>query len=281
MTKPAARRQAVGMVRTMFGWSERRACRALGFSRSSHRYRSRRAPALALAERMRELAQARPRFGYRRLHLLLRREGVVVNHKRVYRLYRHEGLSVRTKRRRRLVSAPREALPLPSRPNQRWSMDFVSDSTAGGQRFRVLTVVDDFSRRCVALVTEISFSGRRVGRALDEAIVDGLPETIVMDNGPEFTSKALDQWAHERKVKLHFIRPGKPVENAYAESFNGRFRDECLNSNWFANVLEARSVIESWRSDYNECRPHSSLDGLTPEEYERIFNQRGLPLRVA
>jgi putative transposase len=160
-------------------------------------------------------------------------------------------------------------------------MDFVSDSTAGGQRFRVLTVVDDFSRRCVALVTEISFSGRRVGRALDEAIVDGLPETIVMDNGPEFTSKALDQWAHERKVKLHFIRPGKPVENAYAESFNGRFRDECLNSNWFANVLEARSVIESWRSDYNECRPHSSLDGLTPEEYERIFNQRGLPLRVA
>lgn len=281
MTKPAARRQAVGVVRTMFGWSERRACRALGFSRSSHRYQSRRAQTPGLVERMRQLAQARPRFGYRRLHLLLRREGMLVNHKRVYRLYRLEGLSVRTKRRRRLVAAPREALAPPTRPNQRWSMDFVSDSTTGGQRFRVLTVVDDFSRRCVALATEISFSGRRVSRALEEAFLETPPEMLVMDNGPEFTSKALDQWAHERNVKLHFIRPGKPVENAYAESFNGRFRDECLNSHWFANVLEARSVIDSWRGDYNEHRPHSSLDGLTPEEYEDAFNQRRLPLRVA
>jgi putative transposase len=160
-------------------------------------------------------------------------------------------------------------------------MDFVSDSTHAGQRFRVLTVVDDFSRRCVTLVTAISFSGGRVGRALDHAILDAPPETIVMDNGPEFTSKALDQWAHERKVNLHFIRPGKPVENAYAESFNGRFRDECLNTNWFANVLEAREVIDAWRDDYNERRPHSSLDGLTPEEYEDAFNQRKLPLQVA
>lgn len=269
------------MVRGVFGWSERRACRALGFSRSSHRYQSRRTQPGGLVERMRELAQARPRFGYRRLHLLLRREGVLVNHKRIYRLYRLEGLSVRTKRRRRLVAAPREALAAPTRPNQRWSMDFVSDSTQAGQRFRVLTVVDDFTRRCVTLVTAIAFSGRRVGRALDDAILDAAPETIVMDNGPEFTSKALDQWAHERKVKLHFIRPGKPVENAYAESFNGRFRDECLNANWFANVLEARAIIDTWRDDYNEHRPHSSLDGLTPEEYEEAFNQRRLPLQVA
>ena len=281
MTKPAARREAVGMLRAVFGWSERRACRALGFSRSSHRYQSRRTQPGKLVERMRELAQARPRFGYRRLHLLLRREGVHVNHKRIYRLYRLEGLSVRAKRRKRLVSAPREALASPSRPNQRWSMDFVSDSTDAGQRFRVLTVVDDFSRRCVTLVTAISFSGRRVSLALDAAILDAPPETIVMDNGPEFTSKALDQWAHERNVKLHFIRPGKPVENAYAESFNGRFRDECLNANWFANVLDARERIDAWRDDYNEHRPHSSLDGLTPEEYEEAFNQRKLPSRVA
>lgn len=281
MTKPTARRQAVGVVRTALGWSERRVCRALGFSRSSHRYQSRRVQPRGLVERMRELAQSRPRFGYRRLHLLLRREGMLVNHKRIYRLYRLEGLSVRTKRRRRLVAAPREALAAPTRPNQRWSMDFVSDCTEAGQRFRVLTVVDDFSRRCVTLVTAISFSGRRVGRALDEAMLEALPETIVMDNGPEFTSNALDQWAHQRNVKLHFIRPGKPVENAYAESFNGRFRDECLNATWFANVLEARRTIDAWRDDYNEHRPHSSLDGLTPEEYEAAFNQRKLPLRVA
>lgn len=204
-----------------------------------------------------------------------------MNHKRVYRLYRLEGLSVRTKRRRRMVAAPRAVLAPPTKPNQRWSMDFVSDVTEGGRRFRVLTIVDDFSRRCVALVTETSFTGLRVGRALDEAIVQSPPETIVMDNGPEFTSKALDQWAYQRRVKLHFIRPGKPVENAYVESFNGRFRDECLNSNWFADVLEARSLIDSWRTDYNQLRPHSSLDGLSPEEYEASFNQRRLPQRVA
>lgn len=282
MVKPTDRRQAVGSIRASYEFSERRACRVLGFSRSSHRYASRRLEAAELLERLRAHAASRPRFGYRRLHLLLRREGEQVNHKRIYRLYRLEGLSVRTKRRKRMVAAPRTVLPPPTRPNQRWSMDFVSDVTEKGRRFRVLTLVDDFTRRCMALVVDTSFSGRRVGRVLDElATVHRLPETIVVDNGPEFTSNALDQWAYQRGAKLHFIRPGKPVENAYVESFNGKFRDECLNSNWFADLLHARAVIEAWRVDYNDVRPHSSLDGLSPSEYEASFNQRGLPLQVA
>ena len=282
MVKPTDRRQAVGSIQASYEFSERRACRALGFSRSSHRYASRRREPSELLERLRAHAASRPRFGYRRLHLLLRREGEQVNNKRVYRLYRLEGLSVRTKRRKRMVAAPRTVLPPPTRPNQRWSMDFVSDVTEKSRRFRVLTLVDDFTRRCMALVVDTSFSGRRVGRVLDEVAASRrLPETIVVDNGPEFTSNALDQWAYQRSAKLHFIRPGKPVENAYIESFNGKFRDECLNSNWFADLLHARAIIEAWRVDYNDVRPHSSLDGLSPSEYEASFNQRGLPLQVA
>lgn len=282
MVRPTDRRQAVGSIRASYEFSERRTCRALGFSRSSHRYASCRQEPVELLERLRAHAASRPRFGYRRLHLLLRREGQQVNHKRVYRLYRLEGLSVRTKRRKRMVAAPRTVLPPPTRPNQRWSMDFVSDVTEKGRRFRVFTLVDDFTRRCMALVVDTSFSGRRIGRVLDEVAAGrGLPDTICVDNGPEFTSNALDQWAYQRGAKLHFIRPGKPVENAFVESFNGKFRDECLNSNWFANLLHARAVIEAWRVDYNEVRPHSSLDGLSPSEYEANFNQRGLPLQVA
>ncbi len=282
MVKPTDRRQAVGSIRASYEFSERRACRVLGLSRSSHRYASRRREPTELLERLRAHAASRPRFGYRRLHLLLRRDGEQVNHKRVYRLYRLEGLSVRTKRRKRMVAAPRTVLPPPTRPNQRWSMDFVSDVTEKSRRFRVLTLVDDFTRRCMALVVDTSFSGKRIGRVLNElAAVHRHPQTIVVDNGPEFTSNALDQWAYQRGAKLHFIRPGKPVENAYIESFNGKFRDECLNSNWFADLLHARSVIEAWRVDYNDVRPHSSLDGLSPSEYEASFNQRGLPLQVA
>jgi putative transposase len=186
MVKPSARRQAVGSVQASFSWSERRACRALGFSRSSHRYTARREEPRVLLDQLRAHAAARPRFGYRRLHLLLRREGVVVNHKRIYRLYRLEGLSVRTKRRKRMVAAPRTVLPAATRPNERWSMDFVSDVTESGRRFRVFAVVDDFSRRCVALVADTSFSGTRVSRILEEVgSVHRLPEMVVRDNGPE------------------------------------------------------------------------------------------------
>jgi putative transposase len=205
---------------------------------------------------MRRLATERPRFGYRRLYVLLRREGLTVNHKRIYRLYRNEGLTVCVKRIRRLAAAPRLSPPRPTKSGQRWSMDFVTDRTSDGHRFRVLTLVDDFSRRCPGLVVERSIGGRRVVRFLDEiATKHGYPQTIVIDNGPEFISNVLDQWAHNHGVHLHFIRPGRPVENAFIESFNGRFRDECLNTNWFDGLECARNVIYEWLEDYNERSP--------------------------
>lgn len=279
--KPAARRQAVGFVQAEFKMSARRACRVVGCARSSWHYKTRKKPQSDLVARMKELAVQRPRFGYRRLHELLRREGVQVNHKRIHRLYKAEGLMVRRKLRKRIAGRARVVLPAPSAPNQRWSMDFVSDATAVGRRFRVWSVVDDFTRECLELVVDSSISGQRVARELDVIIARrGKPEMIVSDNGSEFTSKAMDRWAYRTGVKLHFIRPGKPVENAFIESFNGKLRDECLNQNWFTSLDDARQLIESWRKDYNECRPHSSLDGQTPTEYASRFNP-GLTLRVA
>lgn len=282
MVKPTARRQAVGWLQAEFNVSERKACRALGASRTSHRYESIKPAPTELLEKLRAHATARPRWGYRRLHLLLRRGGDLVNHKRVYRLYRAEGLSVRTKRRRRMAASPRTVLPPATRPNERWSMDFVSDVTESGRRFRVFTVVDDFTRKCVALEVDTSFSGERLARILRAlGAGESVFPMLVSDNGPEFTSKAMDQWAFAKKVPLHFIRPGKPTENAYAESFNGKFRDECLNAQWFGDLDHARQLIAAWRDDYNDVRPHSSLDGLTPSEYEREITQRGLAQRVA
>jgi putative transposase len=270
MVRPALRRQAVGFVQEAFGLSERSACRALGAPRATHRYRSLRPASDELVPQLRALATERPRFGYRRLHVLLRRRGVAVNHKRVYRLYREEGLAVRVKRRRRLAASPRVSPSLPQRPVQRWSMDFVADATSDGKRFRVLTIVDDFSRRSPGLLVERSIGGTRVARFLDELVAKhGRPEVIVIDNGPEFISNALDQWAHANQVRLHFIRPGHPVENAFIESFNGKFRDECLNTNWFFGLDHARELIAAWWEDYNEVRPHSSLGGLSPVEFER------------
>jgi putative transposase len=270
MVRPAVRRQAVVYVQEEYGLSERGACRALEVPRATHRYESRRPPQDALIAELRRLAVQRPRFGYRRLHVLLRRNGILVNHKRVHRLYRLEGLSVRVKRRKRQAAAPREAPLPPATPMQRWSMDFVSDATAEGFRFRVLTLVDDFSRKSPGLLVERSIGGHRVVRFLEQlALTHGYPQAIVSDNGPEFISNALDQWAHAHHVRLHFIRPGRPVDNAFIESFNGRFRDECLNANWFHGLEHAREIINAWWEDYNTCRPHSSLDGLTPLEFER------------
>jgi putative transposase len=270
MVRLAVRRQAVEHVQEAFGLSERSACRALGFPRASHRYEPTRVDPPELVAKLRAVAVERPRFGYRRLHLMLRRAGLKVNHKRIYRLYRLEGLTVRIKRRKRLAASPRIAPPPPVRAGQRWSMDFVCDHTAEGLRFRVLTLVDDFSRRSPGLLVERSIGGGRVVRFLEElARVNGRPETIVIDNGPEFVSNALDQWAHAHNVRLHFIRPGRPVENAFIESFNGKFRDECLNANWFHGLDHAREVVAEWVEDYNERRPHSSLGGLTPTEFER------------
>lgn len=239
-----------------------------GISTSVYRYQPKPGNDEYLRKRLRELAEQRKRFGSPRLHILLKREGLVINHKRTDRLYREEGLVLRIKRRRKGAAAARVIIPPPQGVNERWSMDFVSDSTVTGRRFRALTIIDDYSRECPAIEVDTSLGGRRVVGALDRlAQTRGLPEVITIDNGPEFAGRALDEWAYRHGVKLNFIRPGKPIENAYVESFNGRFRDECLNTNWFITLKHARDIIEEWRKDYNEVRPHSSLAGATPKEY--------------
>ena len=213
----------------------------------------------------------RARFGYRRLHILLEREGLVVNHKRVHRIYRAAGLQVRRRRRKRLTRAERMPLPTPSQRLERWSMDFTADTLADGRGFRTLNIVDDFTRECVAIEVDRSLPGLRVARVLDRLhAAIGLPQTIVVDNGPEFAGRTLDAWAYARGVTLRFIRPGKPIENAYVESFNGKFRDECLNEHWFVSLADAKAAIEAWRIDYNTVRPHSSLAGRTPDQFARI-----------
>lgn len=269
MVTPAARRTAVTWVQTTAGISERRACRFTGFARSSQRYRRRRDTRDALRARLHTLALLRPRWGYRRLYVLLRREGHVVNRKLVQRLYREEGLTVRCRKRKR-VAVPRTPVTSPLAANERWSMDFVSDALADGRKFRSLTLVDDFTRECPAIEVDVSLSGARVAAVLDRVVARrGLPRGIVCDNGPEFASQALDQWAYRRGVALLFIEPGKPVQNAYAESFNGRLRDECLNESWFVSLADARQTIERWRVDYNGTRPHSGLAGRTPTAFAK------------
>jgi putative transposase len=208
------------------------------------------------------------------LHTLLRREGCLINHKRTERIYREEGLSLRLKKRKKRISHHRVVMDKPVRINQHWSMDFVSDSLYNSRRFRVLTVVDDFSRECPILEVDHSLTGKRVTRVLERiALTRGLPEAITVDNGPEFISKALDLWAFENNVKLRFIQPGKPTQNAYVESFNGKFRDECLNDNVFVNLHSAQKIIETWRLDYNSVRPHSSLNGMAPTEFASTFKK--------
>jgi putative transposase len=214
----------------------------------------------------------RRRFGSPRLTVMLRREGFKVNHKRVERIYAEEGLQIKKRKKRRETAALRVVIPTPTKPNKRWSMDFVSDALADGRRFRCLTIVDDFSRESPQIFVERSIPGHRVAQILDGlGGARGLPDTIVCDNGPEFAGSALDWWAHERGVKISFIRPGKPVENAFIESFNGKFRDECLNENWFTSLRDAQEKIEAWRRDYNRNRPHSSLGNKSPEEFLKGF----------
>ena len=251
-----------------FGLSQRRSCSLVGLWRSTRRYRPKERDDAALRARLRELAQVRRRFGCPRLHVLLRREGWAINHKRTERLYRQEGLSLRLRKRRKRAAVLRVPLAQPDRVNQRWSMDFMQDCLSNGQRIRALTIVDDFSRECPAIEVDTSMGGARVVRVLDRlAEIRGLPEVITVDNGPEFAGKTLDAWAYRRGVRLDFIRPGKPVENAFIESFNGRLRDECLRESWFTSLQEARDGIEAWRVDYNEARPHGSLGNLTPAEF--------------
>ena len=249
--------------------SERRACRVTGTSRATHRYRSVADPQDELRLRVRELAATRVRYGYRRIHVLLRREGWKVNHKRVYRLYRDDGLAIRARTpRRRRARQYRAARPELAAPNQAWAMDFVSDTLAGGQRFRLLAVVDCFSRECLAIVPRVQFRADHVVETLEQLVREhGTPQTIRCDNGPEFAGRVLDQWAYFQRVTLDFSRPAKPTDNAYIESFNARLRQELLNASWFLSLADARRRTERWRKEYNEDRPHSALGNLTPQEF--------------
>ncbi len=225
--------------------------------------------------RLKDIAASRPRFGYRRLYILLRREGWSINHKRVYRLYVKLGLQVRTKKRAKKVSQPRVSLDVPKKVNERWSMDFMSDRLENGQRFRVLNIIDLFTRESLSILADFSFPSQKVISWLEELRkTRGLPEAITVDNGTEFVSKKFDAWAYYNKVKLDYIRPGKPVDNAFIESFNGKFRDECLNTNIFNSLDEARSKCESWMLDYNTLRPHSSLNDLSPIEFAKWQNNQ-------
>jgi len=279
---PAGKRAAASYVQQHYGFSQRRACRLVGIGRSTMRYRvCSRGDDAALRRRLGELADARPRFGYRRLHALLRREGIVVNHKRIERLYRLEGLAIRRRGRKR-VAVRRGRPPGPSRPNEQWALDFLSDALASGRRIRLLTVIDTFAREALAIEVDTSLPGTRVAQVLERvAAIRGCPATIVLDNGPELTGRVLDQWAHHRGVALRFIDPGKPIQNAYTESFNGRFRDECLNEHWFLGLRDARRIVEAWRQDYNQQRPHSALGYATPIEVAERTATVAEPLRLA
>ena len=269
MVGPIAKRVAVGALVNAQHASLRRACRLLGLSTATWRYTRRgRVDNRDLLARLQAHAAVRPRWGYRRLHTLVAREGIVANRKRVYRVYREAGLQVRRRRRKRLSRGERVPLPRPTGVRQRWSMDFMVDTLGDGRGFRTLNVVDDFSHECVAIEVDRSLPGARVVRVLERlAETIGLPQVLVCDNGPEFVGRTLDAWAYHRGLELRFIRPGKPIENAYVESFNGKFRDECLNEHWFLSVAEARQIIEAWRIDYNTVRPHRSLGQQTPAAY--------------
>lgn len=268
MVTPEQRRTAVLHVMTTAEVSERRACRFTGFARSTQRYVSVRPPEAALRARLHELAAKRRRWGYRQLTRVLRREGWPINRKRVQRLYQEEGLQVRRRRRKRRAVVPRVPVAVPTRANERWSMDFVRDTLGDGRVFRCFTLVDDCTRECPAIEVDVSLPGARVVRVLERvAAVRGYPRAIVCDNGPEFVSAALDEWAHHHQVVLDFIDPGKPVQNAFIESFNGTFRDECLNESWFVSLADAQRTIEAWRVDYECERPHSRLKDRTPREF--------------
>ena len=270
MVRPAARRSAVAHVCAEHGVSQRRACAILGVDRSSVRYVARRGDDAELREALRTTAAERRRFGYRRIHVMLERQGWSMNLKKLRRLYAEEKLQVRRRGGRKRALGTRRPISVPDAPNQRWSMDFVSDAFTDGRRFRVFTLVDDFTRECLALVADTSLSGRRIARELDAVIARrGRPRTCVSDNGTEFTGMVMLAWSEARRIDWHFIAPGKPQQNAFIESFNGRLRDELLNETLFSGLGHARGVLEAWRRDYNEVRPHSALGNIPPGEFAR------------
>jgi putative transposase len=267
MVTPAVKRQAVALVEEVFQVSQRRACRALSVDRRRLKYQSRKDDGV-LRERLRALAAERRRFGYKRLAIMLKREGQIHNLKKIYRLYKEEGLSVKRRKGRKRAIGTRLPLPRADMINQIWSLDFLSDALSDGRRFRILGIMDQCSRECLALVADTSIGGVRVARELDTLVRQlGKPHCIVSDNGTELTSRAVLQWAQDNRIEWHYITPGKPTENGYTESMNGKIRDECLNEEIFGSLAYARHIIEAWRQDYNNIRPHSSLGYQTPTQY--------------
>ncbi len=262
-------------LRTAYAVSIRRACRVLRASKSSYHYKSRKDGQAVLRKRIREIAETRVRYGYRRIHVLLRREGWRINHKRTYRLYCEEGLQMRNKTPKRRVSAKlRDDRRPASAPGEVWAMDFMADQLFSGQRIRVLTIVDIFSKVSPAIGVGFSYKGCDVVDTLDQAVEEhGCPKRIRLDNGPEFVSRDLDLWAYAKGVVLDFSRPGKPTDNAYIEAFNSRFRQECLNASWFLSLEDARSKIEAWREEYNTVRPHTAIGHMTPVEFAKSSGQ--------
>lgn len=278
MVTPAAKREAVAHLRGCLEVSERRACSIIAADRSAVRYRSQRPDDAALRARLRELADQRRRFGYRRLHVLLRSEGWSVNRKKTQRLYREEGLAVRRRKSRRRIAVARTPIPKPEAPNSRWSTDFVHDQLASGSRFRVLTIIDDVTKECLAAVPDTSLTGKRVIREFAALITRrGRPGIIVSDNGTEFTSSAVLAFTQAAKLDWRYIAPGKPTQNAFAESFQGRMRDECLNEHLFFSINHARAVIAGWVEDYNTARPHSAIGYMTPVAYAAALNPQRAP----
>ena len=272
MVSPKERKVAAKYVVETLGLSVRQTCRYLKVNRYMYNYKAKMPEKdSALRTRLRALAEERKSWGCPKLHAVLQRENLVINHKRTERIYCEEELSLRKKRRKKRAAYVRtEALREAQRINETWSMDFVHDSICGHKKIRCLTIIDDFTRESLDIEVSSSIGAYRVTEVLNRLKeTRGLPEMIRVDNGPEFSGIVLDSWASLNGVKLHFIQPGKPVQNAYIESFNGRFRSECLNQNWFISLDEARQIIEDWRQDYNSFRPHSSLENLTPEEFFR------------
>jgi putative transposase len=267
-------------MRGVWQVSIRRACGVLRFRRSTYHYKSRRPSQAALRKRIREIAETRTRYGYRRIHVLLEREGWQVNHKRVYRLYIEEGLQIRNKRPKRKVAAKlREDRHPPTAPNEVWSMDFLSDQLFNGSKIRVLAIVDAFSRLSPAIDVRQRYRGSDVVDTLERVTaIYGMPKTIRLDNGPEFISRDLDLWAWSNGVTLDFSRPGKPTDNAFVESFNGKVRAECIDQNWFLSLDDARSKCEAYRREYNEERPHSAIGNKTPVEFIKSIGQPSRPM---
>jgi putative transposase len=277
MVRPALRVQALDYVRGHYGISLRRACHLVQVSRSTPYYERRKDPRSELRRRMRELANTRVRWGYRRLHVLLRREGWPLGRSQCYRIYGEEQLQLRSKlpKKRKMVVQRRQRT-LPTAPGQAWSMDFVAEEFSHGGKFRILTVVDVFTREALAVHAGHRLKGEHVVEVLNGlARHRGAPKAIFVDNGSEFTGRLMDMWAYHHGVRLDFSRPGKPTDNSFVETFNGSLRDECLNVNWFASLAEAQGLLEAWRRDYNENRPHSALNDLTPAEYARRIKEMG------